>query len=283
MANDQKQFDLEKYYALVLATLAYLEQNLGQSIIYDDINPVMEYYHDQKIQTEKNFKQRKLDRLQKRFASLIKGLRNSIDLKFSSYLKEKTGYDIDIFQDLRNRLEVIFTQDDILNEENLNDACIALELFNQTSTEEEKVRRIRALLTKYNQGQAKSKNNSKTSVKSVVTKIDDETERLTVTHTVGGSKWKHFEEQVQVSPDGKRRVRSVQWASKDNSGTYVSVDFPTASGPVYGTIGIHTIVKAWWKDNFTIVIETGKDIEANTQYKKVRSFNDVITIEYVLH
>jgi hypothetical protein len=61
----------------------------------------------------------------------------------------------------------------------------------------------------------------------------------------------------------------------------VSVEFPKASGAVYALSGHCPNVKAWWKDNSTIVIETKKEYTKNAQHKQVRSFDDIISIEYV--
>ena len=86
---------------------------------------------------------------------------------------------------------------------------------------------------------------------------------------------------MSTSPDGNRRLRVVQWRDGRHASTHVTVEFPTASGAVYGTRGICPDVKAWWKDNATIVIETSKAYTADTQYRQVGSFDDVISIEYI--
>lgn len=282
MVNEQKQLDLEKYHTIVLATIDYLKESLERSFIFDGIDSVAEYYHEQKIQTEKNFEQRRLDRLQKRLISLTKGLLHKVDLNFSTYIKEKTGYEVDIFDDLRKRTEVIITQGKISNQKDLNDVSNALELYKQILNEEEKVKKLEDLIVKHADDQSISKTPNVTVIKKVVKKLDDNTEEVTITESTG-PKPKHFEEEVQISPDGKRKVRTTQWADKHHAATYVSVDFPTANGPVYGTSGINPMIKAWWKDNSTIVIETSKEFPANTQYRKISSFDDVVTIEYIEH
>ena len=60
----------------------------------------------------------------------------------------------------------------------------------------------------------------------------------------------------------------------------MDVIFPTVSAPVFAMRGIHK-VKAFWKDDSTIVIEVPKDGTVHTQHKQVRSFGDVISIEYI--
>ena len=184
MVNEQKQKSIEKYHAIVLATLAYLEQRFGQSMIYDDISLIAEYYQEQKIQTEKNFKQRRLDRLQQRFKSLTKSLQNAVDLSFSSYIKEKTGYDIDIFEDLLRRIDIILKQKEIRNQQNLNDISIALQLYQQSSKKEHDIEKLNLLLRRYVEAQPISKTKSRVVTK-VIRKINDETEEVTISVTKG--------------------------------------------------------------------------------------------------
>jgi hypothetical protein len=104
---EQKQSELQRHRAILLAALNYLEERLGGSIVFDQYDPATEYYRQQKIQTEKYFKQRKLDKLQQRLTSLTKGLQIRDVLAFSTFIKEKTGYDIDIIEDLPNRVGAI--------------------------------------------------------------------------------------------------------------------------------------------------------------------------------
>lgn len=113
MTPEKKQSELQRHRAILLATLDYLEERLGGSIVFDQYDPATEYFQQQKIQTEKCFKQRRLDRLQKRLASLTKEMQSRADLAFASYIKEKTGYNIDIFEDIRKRVNAIVAQNEI--------------------------------------------------------------------------------------------------------------------------------------------------------------------------
>lgn len=280
MTPEQKQSELQRHRAIILATLDYLEDRLGGSIVFDQYDPATEYYLQQKIQTEKYFKQRRLDRLQQRLASLTKGMQNSAALPYTAYLKEKTGYDIDIFEDLRKRVDAIVAQNEICSQKELNDVYTLLQYYQKADADEKGVETLKTLISDYSKRSSETTHKKKGEYSEIISRIEkDGVEEVTVRISTG-LKPKHLKEQEATSPDGKRKLRVVQWGDGNHATTYVEIMFPTASGAVFGTIGIHD-VKAHWKDNSTIVIENPKNHIANTKHKKVRSFDDVITIEYI--
>lgn len=281
MTPEQKQTELQRQRSILLATLDYLEQHLGGSFVYDQYDPVTEYYQQQKIQTEKYFKQRRLDRLQQRLASLTKGLQNRDALAFTAYIKEKTGFDIDIFEDMRKRVAAIVAQNEIRSQKELNDIGMMLHHFHETSENKREVEKLKSLLADYSKRENNSPHKKKNEYSEVISTVkEDGVEKVTVRISTG-TKPKHFEEEEATSPDGKRRLRIVQWSDGRQASTYVTVEFPTASGAVYGLSGICPDVKAWWKDNSTIAIETKKEYTVHSQNREVRSFDDVISIEYI--
>lgn len=281
MTPEQKKLELQRYRSILLATLDYLEKHLGSSILYDQYDPVAEYYQQQKIKTEKYFKHRKLDRLHQQFATLTKGLQNRVDLKFPSYIKEKTGYDIDIFEDRRKRVDTIIGQNEIRGEKELNDVGTMLRYY-QALTDKQKIEKLNALLTSYFQKKNENDHKRKSGYSEVISREEkDGIEKVTVRISTG-PKPKHFKEQQEISPDGKHKLYLTQWSDGKNLSTYVTIEFSGATGPVYGTTGVHSDIKAWWKDNSTIVIETKREYEA-IAYKEVRSFDEVINIDYIEH
>jgi hypothetical protein len=283
LTPEEKQSELQRHRAILLATLDYLAERLGGSIVYDQYDPFTEFYQQQKIQTEKYFKQRRLDRLQQRLTSLTKGLQHRADLRYAKYIKEKTGYTIDIFEDLRRRVAAIVSQNEIRSDEELNDIGAMLRFFHETSVNEEGVEKLKAMLANYSNQRPESSYKRNEEYSEVISRVEkDCIEEVTVRISTG-PKPKHFEEQWVTSPDGKRKLRVAQWSDGKHASTYVAVEFPAASGAVYGMSGIYPDVKAWWKDNSTIVVETKKEYTANVQHKLIRSFDDVISIEYIEH
>jgi hypothetical protein len=277
---EQKQSELQRHRDILLATLDYLEERVGGSIVFDQYDPATEYYQQQKLQTEKYYKQRRLDRLQQLLASLAKGMQSRIDLEFAPYIKKKTGYDIYLFEDLRKCIETIVAQNEICSQNELNDVGTMLHFYHVTAADGKEVEKLNSLLAAYSKRTNKASRKRNGEYSEVISRVEkDGIEEVTVKIS-SGPKPKHLKEHEATSPDGKRKLRVVQWSDGKHASTYVDIMFPTASGAVYGMSGIHD-VRAFWKDNSTIVIETPKDHTANTQHKQVRSFDDVISIEYV--
>ncbi len=284
LTPEQKQTELERHRALLLATLDYLEQRLGGSFVCDDYDPVREYYQQQKIQTEQYFKQRRLDRLRQRLSSHFKGLQNRVDLNFTSYLKEKTGYEIDIFDDLRKRVDAIVSQNEIRSQSELNDIGTMLHFYQESAASGKEVEELKSLVTDYSQKTNEMSGKNRGEYSDVISRVDkDGFEEVTVSISTG-AKTKYYEEQWATSPDGKHKLRVAQWSDSKQASTYIAIHFANgSSGAFYGLNGICPDVKAWWKDKSAIVVETKKEYTANTQHKQVRSFDDIITIEYVEH
>ena len=149
MTPEQKQSELKRHRAIILATLDYLLERLGGSIGYDQFDPITEYYQQQKIQTEKYYKLRRLDRLQQRLASLTKQTQNRDDMTFVGYIKEKTGYDVDFFEDSRKHIDTIIAQNEIRSQKDVNDIGRMLHYYKQTSAGGEIVDKLKDLLIDY--------------------------------------------------------------------------------------------------------------------------------------
>ena len=88
--------------------------------------------------------------------------------------------------------------------------------------------------------------------------------------------------QVQYSPD-KRRSVEVYESGLDSvdCATQIMVNFKNSGSGIYSVNGINKGIKAYWKDNSTIVIETFKKYEATQKMPKVQSFSDIVKIEYI--
>jgi len=281
LTPDQKQSELQRHRDIILATIDYLLAAHGGCIVFDQEDIITDYYEQQKLQIAKYYKQRRLDRLQQRLASFTKSLISSADLNYADYIKEKTGYDIDIIADLQKRVDAIIAQNEIRSKKEFYDVGTLLHFYHKTSHEPEKFDILGKLLLDYSERTTTSYSRKRRAGYSeVIRKMErDGMEEVTVRFS-SDPKPKHLEEQEVISPDGKRKLRVTKWSNRKHASTKVEILFTVESGVVYSTNGIRD-VKAYWKNNSSIVIETGKEFMANTQYREIRSFDDVITIEYI--
>ncbi|RZK54945.1 MAG: hypothetical protein EOO87_09100 [Pedobacter sp.] len=279
MDASQKQTALEKQRTIIIATIDYLILQQSGSIVFDDFDPVKLHFEQERTKTEKYFAQRRLDKLEQMLAKLIKGLQHRIDLKFDQYIKNETGYDIDIFEDLRNRANEIILKKEISSQQELNDISLMVHYQQEISEDKKPVEQLFLLISEYRESIGFKGDKNKTTEVITTTEKGEIIEIKTVLST--GPKPKLLEEDESISPDGKRKVTVNRWSDGENASTYVLIIFPTASGVVYGLNGILTGVTAYWEDNHHIVIETKENYEANTKYSQVSSFDDVIKISYI--
>jgi hypothetical protein len=126
-----------------------LEKVASEGLPKKDFENVAEYYRQQKKQIEKHFEMRRLYLLQQRLNKLIEFPRQRSDLTFSNYIKEKTGYKIDIFESLQIRVEEIIKENQIKNKGQLNDIAIILNVYKQQSFDQGKIDILKNLILNY--------------------------------------------------------------------------------------------------------------------------------------
>ena len=277
MTSEQKQAELQRLRDILLATIEYQLAKQRGSIVFDQVDWIEEHWEQERLKVEKYYADGRLSNLQQMLTRLTRSLQNRTDLNFAGYIKEKTGFEIDLFGDVLKRVDAIITQNEIRNKQELNEVNIMAHYYRQTSADATLVERLQKLSMNYDLVTRKKQ----TGYTETTRTIDkDGIEHISIKHSTG-PKPKHLVEEEIISPDGKRWLRVVQWSDGKHATTFVSIIFPAASGGIYGANGIHPGVKASWKNNSTIVIELPKDIPTHTQHKEARSFEDVIAIEYV--
>lgn len=207
--------------------------------------------------------------------------RDMQDLMFFSYIKEKTGVELNFFANLQAQIDRIIERGTVENHEDLAAVFAQFALWKQTSVEPEKDTLLKNMLSKH--AAQKRGTNTETGHSEVIRREILDGEEVVTVRVHSGPKRANFEEQVIVSPDGKRSLYVNQYNPDGRyPTTSVNISFPTSSGGIYQTQGVHPGVKAYWKDNNTVVIETSKELVADLQYHSLRSFDDTITVEYVV-
>lgn len=150
LTREQKQFELNRHRDILFATIDYiLQQVASENLLKDQFDVVAGYYEEQKQQVEKYFQNHRLDKLQQRLRNLTMFPMRRVDLTFNDYIKEKTGYEIDIFESLLMRVEGIIVQNKITTKKQLNDIAIMLNLYKQKPVDPQKVDILKNLVINY--------------------------------------------------------------------------------------------------------------------------------------
>lgn len=281
MISQEKQSELEKYKAIIIACLRYLEQTIGKSFMVDGESIPTTYYQQQQIQAEKYFQQRRLDRLKQQFTRLNSSLLHVADNDFAVYIKNATGYEVDIFEQLKNKAKALLERNEILDKKGFDTIGELLHHFEKTDPNPHIVEKLHELMHKYyeNNPQVFEKKN-RDHTEEISRVVKDGVEIVTFKITTG-PKPKHYNEEMSSSPDGNKKLRVVQWSDGKQANTTVTIEFPNAGGTIYGVNEICSEIKAYWKDDHTVLIETKKGIQAYCQHQLAQSFEDRIQIEYI--
>jgi len=120
MNDPDKKSDLIKYRDLVIATLDYYLNNKSKKIKTADFDSDT-YFHSLKLQTGEHFQKGRLSKLKQWLRDLTEEQRETNDLKFNAYLINKTGYDVNIFEDYYKRVDKIIANGKIITDNQYRD------------------------------------------------------------------------------------------------------------------------------------------------------------------
>ena len=147
--NDEKQLELQKYRALVLATLDYYLDHKEYQFQTPDFDSI-EHYKGLKTQTEDHFQKGRLTRLKQWFRDLIEMVETG-DLKFNKYLKDKTKYEIDIFRSYFHRVDKVIAKGKITTDNQFYDINMMVDQLCQTEpVDNKKIEILNKLLSAMN-------------------------------------------------------------------------------------------------------------------------------------
>ena len=254
MAQQNKE-SLQQYYEIVCATIDYLIAKHGGSFVTGNEDFIITHYEQQRAAIQNDYTHGRLAKLQQRLAQLTKALAGSTDLQYGDFIKEKTGYNIDIFEDLRKRVNPIVTQNKISSKKELDDVASFLQYMMATAAPAAEIERMKLLLAAYLTGEGKVK----------YRKIID-----------------HDQEGIIIpSPDGLKKLAIHE--SKNEDGCIVSVSMlftKGASGGIYAVKGSCPVIIASWQDNSIVLICTEKAGEVMLRHHEIKSGVECIRIHY---
>jgi hypothetical protein len=296
MADLKKQAALEKYRTLLFAILDYHLKYYTGSMVFDQWDPSVDYYLREKQQTEKDYQEFRLDILEQRLSKFVQRLRDYGDLNFGSYVKEHTGYYVDIYEDLRHEIATIILKGKVENIEELSSVHLMIQVYKGTSVEKEQIDILANLIDEFTNKRKKSSpviGKSDAEVKHAIVQIKTpppNSEYITMTTTTGTVEKLSKEEFVELqrkrgvlfSPGNiGRQIATNAHGIGKNAHTEVGITLKGGSGCIYCVKGENLLIKAYWKNNNTIVIETKKEYVADVRHNQVSSFEDVVKIEYI--
>src|ERR1700741_3478868 len=103
MAPRKNQSELQRYRDILLATFDYHLKKTAARVKFDQLDPDADFFEFMRQRTEKQYKQGRLKSLQKGLDHMTAMPRVTGDMEFGKYIKEKTGYDIAIFENVESR------------------------------------------------------------------------------------------------------------------------------------------------------------------------------------
>ena len=277
MAATEKQASSEKYKNLTLATLDYLIEHHTGEIVLDGIDPIRQSFELQKVQAEKYASQGKLTNLRKQFDRLIPMLQSRTDLNFTRYIKERTGYDVDIYAELREVAAGILSRGLIQNDSESQSVNILLQLLAKTNENPQQEKLFEAYRIDYVKRRSVSGKRDESRTISFAEKDGLTIETVEI---IIGPKPKHYKHKMMSSPDSEKTLTIDEWSDGRQASTSVTIAFRTASAGIYQVEGIHPEIDACWQDNNTVVVKTSKEYTVQVQHRQICSFTDVVNIEY---
>jgi hypothetical protein len=149
--NTNKSEELVKYRDLILATLDYYIENKIMEIKTPDFDSLL-HFESLKIKATEYFAKGRLTILKQMFRDMSEMQIEIRDFKFNTYLRNKTGLDIDIFQDYFERITKIIKRGKITTENQFYDVKNMVDHLCQTEPVDHKqIDILNKLLTDYEQ------------------------------------------------------------------------------------------------------------------------------------
>ncbi|RYG19837.1 MAG: hypothetical protein EOO07_06035 [Chitinophagaceae bacterium] len=253
-------------------------------IVYDDFDSVGDYYEQQKVQAQKYFDLRKLDKLEKQLHRSLQSTKGRDAQEVAKYIKEHAGYDIDIFAAEKKHIDEVINKGRIDTEEERFAISFMLGKNKIPREKKDKIKTLNILLTSFYQKQFEAEKLSPKRRRGYteITKIEEKDGIITERYESStGPKPYYVNERKAVAPDKKHKLIISEVGFAKHSSTTVSIVFKDVTLCPFGISGIHPDLNAYWKDNNTVVIEWNGSFPAFSQIKKLRSFDQTINIEYV--
>ncbi len=146
---EDKKADLKKYHDLVIATIDYYLNTPSLNFKTNDFNTKSHFKNLRLIATD-DFKKGRLTKLKRWFRDLTEMQVETKDFKFNEYLRETTGYDINIHQDFYKRIDKIIEKGKITSDNQFREINAYVDKLCQSEpADTNKIEKLNSLLLDY--------------------------------------------------------------------------------------------------------------------------------------
>ena len=276
----KKEKELQRLKALVDAAIEYELIYTAPEIVYDGFAPLRDIFMRHQEKADEYFEKGKLQELERLFEKLTAKLKSRAELKFANFIAEKSGVEFHPFDGLGDKINHILQKEKIESEDEEDLVRLQLDIYKQTNAESKNTALLNELLNNY--FKVAPKKSTTTWSKEIKREkvVDDEIVSLV---SGSGPKPLIYESERIKSPDEKRLLDITRQSDDGKSGvTTIHVILTRTSLPIYQLNEFNANIKAFWRDNNTVVIQTPANLMAVVQYNTVQSFNDIINIEYTI-
>jgi hypothetical protein len=275
MARTNKQTLLDRCRAIALATVDYIEAHPKSQFICDGVDPEITWRAAQRERIQKQYGQRHLDRMQKDLEYNIRFLQHHNDFDYEVYIKEKTGYEIELFAGLGEKVNRIVATGIIRD----NDEFQTVNAWLKNPEINSLLKKTLSGLTRQ-YGEKLAQQQGKT-MHHFSSETYDAVNGKTIRHVtaMSGPKPKHFQETIILGPEPQRYLIVTKIAHSNDASTSVALALPKGTGRIFSIDGVQEIT-ASWKNNDHIFIQFPKGLRIRIQHREIRSFDDNVNIEY---
>ncbi len=254
MLPEQTQPELEQYKNILLATIDYEMEKGSGRLQPGEHERYTDHYRLVKQNIEKSYQKDGLKKLKKMLQHFTFIRKVMGDLDYGKYIKEKTGHNYDIFEGIHERISKIIAKKKIINKEQQHDAITAIQLYRKTSVGQENSPLLQNLLADFS----------------------------ALRHPRGNHFFVNHLAEINA-PDNRCFIAITEFGVEaDRCSTQVNLNIKDVSYSVYHVNDINLSVKAYWKDNNTIVIETGKNYKGVIKRNQIEHefLQEAVMVEY---
>ncbi len=150
LSLEEKAKQLDMYRDLNLAAIDYSSEKIGSALPKTDEFDPIEYYEGLKTHVHQYHKKGSLSRLKQWFRDFSEMPLEGRDLNYNRYIKDKTGYEIDIFENFRKRLDKIIEKGKITTDSQYYDINMLInDLCQAEPIDDEKIKVLNKLIVAY--------------------------------------------------------------------------------------------------------------------------------------